>query len=156
MVSFSEAIKNFYLKSFQFKGRATRAEFWWIQLYQLLVLLFVFIYMCYSVEAGSITLAIFTLVNIIPLISLQVRRFHDIGQSGFTLLAIFGINLFCNIFSYILTTIAPLFALGSLLVSIWQFIMNVKHGEKEDNEYGPNPYEITAIEKPNSMNGNVR
>lgn len=144
MVSFSDAIKNFYLKAFTFKGRATRAEFWWIRLYQLLVFLFAFICMCYSVEAGGIISVIFILVNIIPDISLQVRRFHDIGKSGTTLLTILGVSMICSIAVEIqIPIISGLFALGQLIVSICQFIMNVTHGEKKDNEYGPNPYAIS-------------
>lgn len=38
MVSFTTAIKNFYLKAFKFKGRATRAEFWWVELYNILAI----------------------------------------------------------------------------------------------------------------------
>ena len=102
-------------------------------------------------------MAIFILVNIIPHISLQVRRFHDIGKSGTTLLTILGVSMICSIAVKMqLPIISFLFALGQLFVSIWQFIMNVTHGEKENNEYGPNPYETTVIEIPNTMNGNVR
>ena len=87
MVSFTNAIKNFYLKAFKFKGRATRAEFWWVELYYLLVLsLFIFLTAITGVPQIMGCGGVFLVVHIIPMLSLQVRRFHDIGYSAWSLL----------------------------------------------------------------------
>ena len=86
MVSFTTAIKNFYLKAFKFKGRATRAEFWWVELYYVLTL-FTLIFISARISESLLALvATFILINAIPMISLQVRRFHDIGYSAWSLL----------------------------------------------------------------------
>jgi len=87
MVSFTNAIKNFYLKAFKFKGRATRAEFWWVELYYLLVFsLFIFLAAITDVPQIMGCGGVFLVVHIIPMLSLQVRRFHDIGYSAWSLL----------------------------------------------------------------------
>lgn len=87
MVSFTSAIKNFYLKAFKFKGRATRAEFWWVELYYLLVFsLFIFLTAITDVPQIMGCGGVFLVVHIIPMLSLQVRRFHDIGYSAWSLL----------------------------------------------------------------------
>ena len=85
MVSFTTAIKNFYLKAFKFKGRATRAEFWWVELYYTLVLALL-VYISTLNDSFIVLLSIFILINAIPMLSLQVRRFHDIGYSAWSLL----------------------------------------------------------------------
>ena len=129
MVSFTTAIKNFYLKAFKFKGRATRAEYWWAVPFSTLTLVL-------SVAIGElieevrnlpafiesfilILLMIYILFNSIAMLSLKVRRFHDIGYSGWSLLW------------YALPCIG---ALICLILFAWA-------GDKFNNEYGESPYE---------------
>ena len=141
MVSFTTAIKNFYLKAFKFKGRATRAEFWWVMLFQTLLISLMVLLDHIRVNIDIISL-IFFIINIIPNLSIQTRRFHDIGKSGTTLLGIIAIWLSCWFVSR-QGTIFGIFGLGCLIVMIWHLILNVRHGQKKDNEYGPNPYAIS-------------
>ena len=141
MVSFTTAIKNFYLKAFKFKGRATRAEFWWVMLFQTLLISLMGLLDHIRVNIDIISL-IFVIINIIPNLSIQTRRFHDIGKPGTTLLGIIVIWLSC-LFVSRLGTIFGIFGLGCILVMIWHLILNVRHGQKKDNEYGPNPYAIS-------------
>lgn len=85
MVSFTNAIKNFYLKAFKFKGRATRAEYWWVELYNILAIALL-VYISTLKDSLIVLLLIFILINAIPTLSLKVRRFHDIGYSAWSLL----------------------------------------------------------------------
>lgn len=68
-------------RAFDFSGRSTRSEFWWFSLFQIL-----------SVIAVSIVLPflsmLYTLILFIPAISVSIRRLHDIGKSGWWLLAL--------------------------------------------------------------------
>ena len=100
MVSFSQAIANFFGKYATFSGRSTRAEYWWVQLFNLII--YVVIYglpVCYLLATGSssyellfnqpmllsaagVILIIYGLAILIPGIALTVRRLHDIGRSG--------------------------------------------------------------------------
>ena len=134
MVPFTKAIKNFYVKSFDFNGRATRAEYWWVRLY-LFISLIVLILLFPSIIFGA-----FILIHIVPSISLQARRYHDVGEPGSTLFLIIAGFAFCAIFTSAGFPVATLGILGKLLIIIYQLILNCTHGQKRDNEYGYNPY----------------
>ena len=142
MVSFTTAIKNFYLKAFKFNGRATRAEFWWAILYQCIAIsVLAFAERVFSIHLGFIFIVII-IVNLIPNISLQVRRFHDIGKSGTTLVSIVTGWISCFIVSK-MGFIFGLFGLGCLIIPIWHLILNLRKGVRSDNRYGYNPYAIS-------------
>ncbi len=69
-VGFGQACRLFFKNYFDFKGRATRSEFWWAFLFCMLINL---------TYIGA-------LVTIIGTLSLWVRRLHDIGKSWVWLL----------------------------------------------------------------------
>lgn len=92
------ALNLAFVHIFSFKGRATRAEFWWVFLFftvfgliatALDVLTFI------TISNGDDPLAIYdlglfdfystyySLITAIPFTTLSVRRLHDIGCSGF-------------------------------------------------------------------------
>lgn len=121
MVSFTTAIKNFYLKAFKFKGRATRAEFWWVELYYFLTILLLSFIISVD-DSLIIILPIYILINAIPMLSLQVRRFHDIGKSAW--------SLFIYCIPYV----------GSFIC----LMLYTQSGDKFDNKYGKCPYETKA------------
>lgn len=78
-VSFVEAIQLFFKNYTNFDGRASRSEYWWIVLLNILV--------GAVVGAISPTLAgLWGLVILIPSLALCVRRLHDVGKSGWFLL----------------------------------------------------------------------
>lgn len=89
MVSFTDSVRNFYLKAFKFKGRATRAEYLWTQLYLIILLITVRCSFSFSMEVLAIIGAITMALHLIPIISLKVRRLHDVGWSGWLLLLYF-------------------------------------------------------------------
>lgn len=98
-MSFGQAIKSFWANYANFKGRATRSEFWWAQLFfistiLLLELLHTLIArsfdLSFSALPGIITIltSIFFIASIIPMFSLTVRRLHDINKSGWLTLIV--------------------------------------------------------------------
>ena len=87
MVSFSDAVKLGFQRYFEFKGRSTRAEYWWWALFALLanVILSVLDMMIgtYNVQSNSGLLSgLFGLVTLIPGLALGARRLHDINKTG--------------------------------------------------------------------------
>jgi len=81
-ITFIDAVKLFYSNYANFNGRATRAEYWYPVLYMMI---------CYAIllclgKVGMILYSIFGLANIIPSISVGIRRMHDIGKSGWWIL----------------------------------------------------------------------
>ncbi len=96
-MTFIEAVKTCYVKKYAtFKGRAARSEYWYFTLFYYLV----FSSIClpsylldaygYYQEAVQVFLGIlcmlFFLGSILPSMSVQVRRLHDLDLSGWFIL----------------------------------------------------------------------
>lgn len=96
MVPFGRAIANFFKKYFQFNGVSTRAEYWWVILF-VVVVAFVLINAAVKLQAVNLVLAgviallwvLFGVSVIIPLWTLMSRRLHDAGFSAKLLLISF-------------------------------------------------------------------
>ena len=82
---------NYYFAAFRkyaaFKGRATRSEYWYFTLFNILAVLgFGLIDQLmgtFNFDAGYGPLsAIYTLAMILPGLSVSIRRLHDTGRSG--------------------------------------------------------------------------
>ena len=92
MMSFTDAVKVCLTQKFsETSGRATRAEFWWFQLYVVLSpfgIMFLGALLADIIHSGAIAVVfqilscIISIVNIIPNLHVLVRRLHDIGKSG--------------------------------------------------------------------------
>lgn len=140
MVSFSEAVKMFFTRAFDFEGRSTRAEYWWFFLFYLLVIIVAVILVVvlagvsggFEEDAGGpgifatlviILVGLFVLVCIIPSISLAVRRFHDLNQTGWLVLVF-----------YVLGLIIPF---AGLIQLIWFCFP----GTVGPNKFGEDPYD---------------
>jgi len=74
----------------QFSGRASRSEFWWFQLFIVIVSIPLYVLSFIAGYTGSSTLALVStglsvilwLAVIVPLIAVTVRRLHDTDRSG--------------------------------------------------------------------------
>ena len=74
-MNFGQAISVCLSKYATFSGRATRPEFWWFFLFQVLI----------SVAAsmlGDVIAALVSLGLLLPALAVGTRRLHDIGKSG--------------------------------------------------------------------------
>ena len=100
-----------------FKGRASRSEYWWFQLFYLIVLFVAIIfdgmYLDNSQSMGPVEL-ISTLILLLPAISVTARRLHDVGRSGWWMLVAITV-------------------IGLIPLFIWY----VSVGTKSKNKYGP-------------------
>ncbi|MBD3813893.1 MAG: DUF805 domain-containing protein, partial [Betaproteobacteria bacterium] len=97
----------------QFAGRSSRREFWWYSLF--LGLGYVGIALAWGVFLAVVQPpdpeelvgwylgagAAFFLANLVPGIALSVRRLHDIGQSGWWLLAAYAAMLFLSLIGWV-------------------------------------------------------
>lgn len=103
---------NWYLKVLkqyvEFNGRARRKEYWMFALFNTLI----------SILLGAIAPAlefnylstVYSLVILLPSLSVGVRRMHDVGKSGWF-----------------------------LLIPIYSLILACTNGDEGSNEYGPDP-----------------
>lgn len=78
----------------QFTGRASRSEFWWFQLFIMIVSIPLYLLSFYAGYSGSRGLAMVStglsvvmwLVFALPCIAATIRRLHDTDRSGWWLL----------------------------------------------------------------------
>jgi uncharacterized membrane protein YhaH (DUF805 family) len=74
-MNFGQAISTCFAKYATFSGRASRPEFWWFFLFQILV----------SIVASMISemlSGLASLALVLPSLAVGARRLHDIGKSG--------------------------------------------------------------------------
>lgn len=153
MLDFGEAVRQFYRNYTNPDGRAQRSAFWWVQLYQVILIL-VFIIVILMADGGydlieampTLTtmddvsvkwtelgssgktaiygLMLFSLVNFLPSIMLNIRRFHDLDQPGWWVLGFF------------IAGNVPVFGILASLANLIWFSLP---GTQGANKYGPDP-----------------
>lgn len=131
--SFGQAIKRFFKKYATFSGRASRSEFWWVQLFNGIIVTVLYAFIIglglagadpYTGEPGmgmlfpSLLLMIYGLAVIIPTIAMTVRRLHDANFSGFFYFLVFG------------------FGIGGLVLLIMNLLPSAPEGARFDADGG--------------------
>ena len=121
------AIKLFFVNYFNFSGRASRAEFWWVYLALTLI--------------GIVPLVgvFIQLVSFIGLISLTSRRLQDVGFSGWYQLVPYSILSLLIGLSLAEISSTPFAIFISVIVSITFIVFLAKPSIDEDNQWGKKP-----------------
>jgi uncharacterized membrane protein YhaH (DUF805 family) len=117
-MSFFEAVAACLSRYADFKGRASRAEFWWFLLFILLasILLNQLTMSFFGQSAANVVSSIFSLAMVVPTISVSTRRLHDMNHTGWwQLLSFLGV--------------------GTLILLIWFMFP----GTKDANRFGQPP-----------------
>jgi len=78
-MNFTQAVQVCLRKYVEFSGRASRSEFWWFALFQLIVLVV-------AAVLGERIYAVAGLLLLLPCLAVSARRLHDIGKSAWFLL----------------------------------------------------------------------
>ena len=115
-MGFGDAIKTCFSKYAEFKGRASRPEYWWFFLSYLIVYVVALVLMSAN-RSFSILVWIVLLAYFLPLLAAGVRRLHDTGKSGW----------------WYLIALVP-FVGGIILL-----VLLAAEGQPTPNEYGPPP-----------------
>ena len=158
MISFSSAVGSYWKHMFNWKGRATRAELWFSLLFV------VFSYYLSLMLSIDIVRALLILTAIPGILSLNVRRLHDMGKSGsflwkilfYALLGIIGTLLCAMLLKVLFIFIgfnpnviqgfsSAIFVVGGFLLTYtailgwWAVVLFLGFfpSEKNDNRYGP-------------------
>ena len=118
-VSFGEAVNRGLNNYCNFSGRASRSEFWWFQLFMLIVSCAAGVVGAILGKYGTWIPSAVGLALLLPSFGLMFRRLHDIGKSGWWWLLVF----------------IPL--VGGIILIVWY----CKESEPVANEYGPVPNE---------------
>ncbi len=133
MVSFPDAVRMFFRRYTDFQGRSRRSEYWWVQLFHIII------YFAFSILAGIFgmigasaeqpgplfwlffgILMLYGIAVIIPGLALTVRRLHDVNITGWLLIG----------------AIIPLI---NILVGLAIFVICFIPGTVGPNKYGPDP-----------------
>ena len=121
------AIKLFFVNYFNFSGRASRAEFWWV-------------YLALTIIGFVPLVGIFIqLVTFIGLISLTSRRLQDVGFSGWYQLIPYSILSLLIGLSLAEISSTPFAIFISVIVSITFIVFLAKPSIDEDNQWGKKP-----------------
>ena len=97
-MKFSYAVSNVFANFAEFRGRAGRHEFWWWCLFALLVMLAAILvdmtlsarllgFEMFSARAGHPLSVLAAAILALPTLAAAGRRLHDVGRSGWWLLA---------------------------------------------------------------------
>lgn len=120
------AVESVVFKSFQIRGRATRAEYWWWALVQT-TLLFACIWLDITRYFSDLdaappplnplkyTTLVFMLMTVPANLTVMVRRLHDTGRSGF----------------WYFITLVP------IIGGLWFLVLMLLPSQRDDNNYGP-------------------
>ena len=126
MTTFGQAVKSCFNQYCGFKGRASRAEFWWFTLFTAIVgfvLGFVDGLLFTSTENAFFALlgfsGLFQLGVFLPTLAVTARRLHDTDKSGWW-------------------TLLYLTIIGGIVV----FIFTLLRGNEGSNKYGEDPYAV--------------
>lgn len=129
-MGFTEAISSCLRKFATFSGRASRSEYWYWALFLFLLELVVIILMFVAMKEAALfaippVIWIINIVTFLPNLAVLVRRLHDIGRSGWSVL--FGLIPFVGI--------------------IILLVFCLTESQDGDNEYGPNPNANAGIQQ---------
>ncbi|MGN6424154.1 MAG: DUF805 domain-containing protein [Asticcacaulis sp.] len=122
-MSFVEAIKSGFKNYVNFQGRATRSEYWWWVLFEILLTCVPGALIGLGGESdalasiGGLLYIVIGLGLLLPSLSVYIRRLHDTDHSGWWLLLGF----------------IPL--IGGIVLLVW----TIMKGTSGPNKYGPDP-----------------
>ncbi len=132
---FCFGIKNY----FKINARATRSEYW-ILTFGYLLINIILESIALSLSGFSIISGIFSLFMLIPLMTVYIRRMHDVGHSTLfavipLLLILFAVGAMFSS-SALLKIVAGFSLILILILSIWIFILTFITSTPMDNKYG--------------------
>ena len=107
-VTFGNSIAICMSKYADFKGRASRAEYWWFYLFALLLS-----WAALAIDPTQMVSQLVNLALLMPVLAAGARRLHDTGRSGWWQLLVLTI-------------------VGIILLIVWW----ASEGSQEENEYG--------------------
>ena len=84
-----EAVGSVYRNFGNFNGRASRSEFWWFQMFLLIIYFFVFVLSIRLPIVGPMLAGLVLLANLLPSLAVLARRLHDSDKSGWWVLIAF-------------------------------------------------------------------
>ena len=140
-MNFKNAIKTCLKdKYFNFKGRASRSEFWFFYLFLVIGYAITISTMFISIKLFIGILSIFILAMIIPSLAVTVRRLHDINKSGLFILLPLPFEIMERGLEKSSEGLSLVFLVISLGLYIYLLVLYCTDGDKKNNRFGKNIY----------------
>lgn len=140
-------------KIFTYSGRANRKEFWLFNLTTCIFLMLVVMGVIVSeIPALNYFGMGFALLYFAAMLSVTVRRLHDVGLPGWILILVFVGAWSGQVIEKIAvasqnSTIHILVAIYHLIFGVGCIVLWLWPGDKGDNLYGPSPKQINPAKK---------
>ena len=140
-MNFKNAIKTCLKDKYaNFKGRASRSEFWFFYLFLVIGYAISISTMFISIKLFIGTILIFFLAMIIPSIAVTVRRLHDINKSGWFILLPLPFDIMERVLEKSSEGLSLVFLVISLGLYIYLLVLYFTDGDKKNNRFGKNIY----------------
>ena len=140
-MNFKNAIKTCLKDKYaNFKGRASRSEFWFFYLFLVIGYAISISTMFISIKLFIGTILIFSLAMIIPSIAVTVRRLHDINKSGWFILLPLPFDIMERVLEKSSEGLSLVFLVISLGLYIYLLVLYCTDGDKKNNRFGKNIY----------------
>ena len=138
-MSLPEAVKTSFKKYFDFKGRASRSEYWYFTLFILIGYIIGFT-LGFIAPVFFIINGVFFLLVIIPWITVAARRLHDINKSGWLQTIPIPAGILEFIFAeYRQETLEIIFLIIGLFLYVYLIVLLCTAGDNKQNRFGKNP-----------------
>ncbi|MEG1416724.1 MAG: DUF805 domain-containing protein [Clostridium sp.] len=128
-------------RTFDFKGRSRRTEYWMSFLVDLFISFFLG-FISISMGMGGLMPQVYYVVIIIPILGATVRRLHDSGRSGWWLLLL-GFPVVSELVALnpdmAVSLLGIILSISSFIACITLFIFMLQDGQVGENNYGKNP-----------------
>ena len=135
-MNLQNSLKTCFKKYADFSGRATRSEFWYFYLFILLSYV-ISIILVFGVSFHFLWIWMaFAIGIIIPTFTVTARRLHDVNKSGWFQLLPFPTAVLSDLLENTNEFASGIFALVTLALYIYLFILYVSHGDKKNNRFG--------------------
>ena len=140
-MNFKNAIKTCLKDKYaNFKGRASRSEFWFFYLFLAIGYAISISTIFISIKLFIGTISIFALAMIIPSIAVTVRRLHDINKSGWFILLPLPFDIMERVLEKSSGDLSLVFSVISLGLYIYLLVLYCTNGDKKNNRFGKNIY----------------
>ena len=140
-MNFKNAIKTCLKDKYaNFKGRASRSEFWFFYLFLVIGYATTISTIFISIKLFIGIISIFVLAMIIPNLAVTVRRLHDINKSGWFILLPLPFDIMQRVLEESSAGLSLVFLVISLGLYIYLLVLYCTDGDKKNNRFGKNIY----------------
>ena len=150
LMNLVQSVKTCFKKYLVIDGRASRSEYWWFLLFAGFTPLIIILILAFFLSGeesnnfyNTLVLIIF-IPFIIPLITVSIRRLHDLGKSCEIFIVLIILELILSVevvFQVLNSNFFMIINFASWVLTVYFFIIFMFKGSNKKNKYG-NPIKL--------------